>query len=178
MQAGQGGILGGIEWGFAVDGTTAYVALSNALEGKPGEAGGLLAVNLADGKTRWSAPPAPATTCGAKPGCSTAQPAAVSAMPGVVFSGALDGHLRAYDAASGKVIWDIDTTGAHTTVNGVPANGARPQRARRDHRRRDAVRQLGLRLDWLHARQRAAGLQRGRALRESRPRRADVPVRH
>ena len=44
-------------------------------------------------------------------------------MPGVVFSGALDGHLRAYDAASGKVIWDVDTTGAHTTVNGVAANG-------------------------------------------------------
>ena len=44
-------------------------------------------------------------------------------MPGVVFSGALDGHLRAYDAASGKVVWDVDTTGAHTTVNGVPANG-------------------------------------------------------
>ena len=123
VQAGRGGILGGIEWGFAVDGTTAYVSLSNALEGKPGEAGGLLAVNLADGKTRWSAPPAPAATCGAKPGCTTAQPAAVSAMPGVVFSGALDGHLRAYDAASGKVIWDIDTTGAHTTVNGVAANG-------------------------------------------------------
>ena len=99
------------------------MSLSNALEGKPGEAGGLLAVNLADGKTRWSAPPAPAATCGAKPGCTTAQPAAVSAMPGVIFSGALDGHLRAYDAASGKVIWDIDTTGAHTTVNGVTANG-------------------------------------------------------
>ena len=123
VQAGRGGILGGIEWGFAVDGATAYVSLSSALEGKPGEAGGLLAVNLADGKTRWSAPPAPATTCGAKPGCTTAQPAAVSAMPGVVFSGALDGHLRAYDAASGKVIWDVDTTGAHTTVNGVAANG-------------------------------------------------------
>ena len=97
-------------------------SLSNALERKPGEAGGLVAVNLADGKPRWSAPPV-AATCGTKTGCNTGQPAAVSAMPGVVFSGALDGHLRAYDAASGKVIWDIDTTGAHTTVNGVAANG-------------------------------------------------------
>ena len=67
VQAGRGGILGGIEWGFAVDGTTAYVALSSALEGKPGEAGGLLAVNLADGKTRWSAPPAPAAHAARSP---------------------------------------------------------------------------------------------------------------
>jgi polyvinyl alcohol dehydrogenase (cytochrome) len=123
VQAGQGGILGGIEWGFAVDTSTAYVSLSNALEKKPGDAGGLLAVNLADGKTKWSVAPAPATACAAKPGCNTAQPAAVSAIPGVVFSGALDGHLRAYDAATGQVMWDIDTTGAHTTVNGVPASG-------------------------------------------------------
>jgi polyvinyl alcohol dehydrogenase (cytochrome) len=123
IQAGQGGILGGIEWGFAVDGATAYVSLSNALEKKPGEAGGLLAVNLVDGKTRWSVPPPPAATCAAKPGCNTAQPAAVSGIPGVVFSGALDGHLRAYDTASGKLLWDVDTTGSHTTVNGVPANG-------------------------------------------------------
>jgi polyvinyl alcohol dehydrogenase (cytochrome) len=123
IQAGQGGILGGIEWGFAVDNTTAYVALSNALEKKPGDAGGLLAVNLADGKTKWSAPPSPATTCATKPGCNTAQPAAVTAIPGVIFSGALDGHLRAYDAANGKVVWDVDTTGSHTTVNGVPASG-------------------------------------------------------
>ena len=123
MRAGQGGILGGIEWGFAVDGSTAYVALSNALEKKPGEAGGLLAVNLTDGKTRWSAPPPPAATCASRPGCNTAQPAAVSGIPGVIFSGALDGHLRAYDAATGNVMWDVDTTGAHTTVNGVPANG-------------------------------------------------------
>jgi polyvinyl alcohol dehydrogenase (cytochrome) len=123
IRAGQGGILGGIEWGFAVDGSTAYVALSNALEEKPGDAGGLLAVNLADGKTKWSAPPPPATTCASKPGCNTAQPAAVSGIPGVIFSGALDGHLRAYDAGSGRVIWDVDTTGSHATVNGVPANG-------------------------------------------------------
>jgi polyvinyl alcohol dehydrogenase (cytochrome) len=121
-RAGDGGILGGIEWGFAVDANTAYVALSNAYEKRSGEAGGLVAVNLTDGKVRWTAPPA-ADTCDAKPGCGTGQPAAVSAMPGVVFSGALDGHLRAYDAASGRVVWDVATARAYDTVNGVPASG-------------------------------------------------------
>jgi polyvinyl alcohol dehydrogenase (cytochrome) len=123
MRAGDGGILGGIEWGFATDGTSAFVSLSNAFEKKPGEAGGLVSVNLADGKPRWTAPPS-ADTCAGRTGCSTGQPAAVSAMPGVIFSGALDGHLRAYESSTGKVIWDVDTARAYdTTVNGVPAKG-------------------------------------------------------
>ena len=123
MKAGDGGILGGIEWGFATDGTSAFVSLSNAFEKKPGEAGGLVSVNLADGKPRWTAPPS-ADTCAGRAGCNTGQPAAVSAMPGVIFSGALDGHLRAYDSSSGKVIWDVDTAQAYgTTVNGVAAKG-------------------------------------------------------
>ena len=47
--------------------------------------------------------------CGDKPGCSPAQSAAVTAIPGVVFSGGLDGHLRAYCVATAKIIWDVDT---------------------------------------------------------------------
>jgi polyvinyl alcohol dehydrogenase (cytochrome) len=122
MQAGQGGILGGIEWGFAVDAATAYVSLSNALEKKPGEAGGMVAVNIADGTPRWSLPPTP-DTCNARRGCNTGQPAAVSSIPGVVFSGSLDGHLRAYDSATGKVLWDTNTVNEYDTVNRVPARG-------------------------------------------------------
>jgi polyvinyl alcohol dehydrogenase (cytochrome) len=47
--------------------------------------------------------------CGDRPRCSPAQWAAVSANPSVAFSGFADGHLRAYSAADGKVIWDFDT---------------------------------------------------------------------
>ena len=57
--------------------------------------------------------------CGGVPGCSPAQSAAVTAIPGIVFSGGLDGHLRAY----GKIVWDVDTKRNYTTVNGVPAHG-------------------------------------------------------
>jgi len=121
-QAGEGGVLGGIEWGFATDGSVVYAALSNALEKKPGEAGGLVAVSVADGKTRWTSPP-PQNTCGGRTGCTTGQPAAVSAIPGVIFSGSLDGHLRAYDAESGQVIWDLDTAHEFETINQVAAKG-------------------------------------------------------
>lgn len=121
-QAGDGGVLGGIEWGFATDGSVAYVSLSGAFEKKAGEAGGLLAVNVADGTTRWSAPPS-ANTCGGRVGCSTAQPAAVTVIPAVVFSGSLDGHLRAYASDTGRVIWDLDTAREFDTANGIPARG-------------------------------------------------------
>jgi polyvinyl alcohol dehydrogenase (cytochrome) len=121
-RVGQGGVLGGIEWGFSVDTTTAYVSLSNALEKKPGEAGGMAAVNIADGKTLWTIP-ATADTCNARRGCNTGQPAAVSSIPGVVFSGSLDGHLRAYDSKTGNVLWDVNTVNEYDTVNHVPARG-------------------------------------------------------
>ena len=121
-QVGDGGVLGGIEWGFAVDSTRAYVSLSNALEKKPGEAGGIAAVNIADGTIKWRTPPS-GNTCGNRTGCSTGQPAAVTAIPGMVFSASLDGHLRGYEAETGQVIFDTDTAQEFTTVNGVKAKG-------------------------------------------------------
>jgi polyvinyl alcohol dehydrogenase (cytochrome) len=40
-----------------------------------------------------------------------------------VFSGSLDGHIRAYDTGFGKVIWDINTLAPVETINGVRAHG-------------------------------------------------------
>lgn len=121
-RVGDGGVLGGIEWGFAADGRAAYVAISEAFEKQAGDAGGLSAVDLMNGRVLWEAAPSQ-TSCANRTGCNTAQPAAVSAVPGVIFSGSLDGHLRAYDAATGEVIWDYDTVRAYDTVNDVPAFG-------------------------------------------------------
>jgi polyvinyl alcohol dehydrogenase (cytochrome) len=49
--------------------------------------------------------------------------AAATVIPGVVFSGARDGFLRAYSTATGKVIWSVDTARSFETVNGVEAQG-------------------------------------------------------
>ena len=91
-RAGQGGVLGGIEWGAAVDGENAYFAVSDILQPKPG---GIHAVRLATGQRAWFTPP-PTPACGTGRGCNAAQSAAVTAIPGVVFSGSNDGALRAY----------------------------------------------------------------------------------
>ncbi len=138
-RVGKGGKVGGVQWGSAYDGTRVYVALSDAswapapqgtagaqptvfglpMLFDPKAGGGLYALNPATGATMWSAPH---RGC-AKPGCTPAQSAAVTAIPGVVFSGGLDGHLRAYAAADGRILWDVDTAREYTTVNGVKATG-------------------------------------------------------
>jgi polyvinyl alcohol dehydrogenase (cytochrome) len=119
-RAGQGGVLGGIEWGAAVDGQNAYFAVSDMLQPKPG---GLHAVRLSTGQRAWFTPAA-APICGTGRGCNAAQSAAVTAIPGVVFSGSNDGALRAYDTTTGAIVWVFDTNRDFTTVNDVPARGA------------------------------------------------------
>jgi polyvinyl alcohol dehydrogenase (cytochrome) len=119
-RAGQGGVLGGLEWGAAVDGENAYFAVSDILQPKPG---GVHAVRLSTGQRVWFTPP-PAPVCGTGRGCNAAQSAAVTVIPGVVFSGSNDGALRAYSTATGVVVWEFDTNKDFTTVNGVPAKGA------------------------------------------------------
>jgi len=128
-RVGKGGMLGGIQWGPAADRETAYVALSDlglipAPEGvipDPKTGGGLFAIQMATGEKLWSALP-PEGGC-KTPHCSPAQSAAVTVIPGVVFSGSLDGHLRAYSSKDGKILWDYDTARDFETVNGVPAKG-------------------------------------------------------
>jgi len=118
-RAGRGGLLGGIEFGSAVDGERAYFAVSDVTHPQPG---GLHAVSLASGAAAWTAAPPPVACAGR--GCSAAQSAALTVIPGAVFSGSFDGALRAYSTATGDVIWSFDSNRTFTAVNGVPAAGA------------------------------------------------------
>ena len=115
---GKGSGAGGV-WGAAVDRQHAYFAVADQFSPQPG---GLKAVNLADGKDVWSVSPHK-PLCGAVRNCNAAQSAAVTAIPGVVFSGSMDGGMRAYDSVSGKVLWTFDTNQNFKTVNGVEAKG-------------------------------------------------------
>jgi polyvinyl alcohol dehydrogenase (cytochrome) len=136
-RVGKGGPLGGIEWGAAVDRRNVYLALSDcdwktfdrAKNGQkesvvdidPDKGGGLFALRLTDGHQVWQTP-TPAA-CADREHCGPAQLAAVTTVPGVIFSGSLDGHLRAYSSHTGKILWDFNTIQDYSTVNGVPAHG-------------------------------------------------------
>ncbi|HEY3161294.1 MAG TPA: PQQ-binding-like beta-propeller repeat protein [Vicinamibacterales bacterium] len=119
-RAGKGGTLGGMEWGGAVDGGRAYFAVSDIQQPEPG---GLHAVDIATGQRVWFAPPAN-PVCGTGTGCNAAQSAAITVIPGVIFSGSNDGALRAYSTTDGKVLWQYDTNREFGSINGVPATGA------------------------------------------------------
>lgn len=121
FRAGKGSALGGIEWGSAADDQNMYVPVSDFLL-PSADHGGLFAVRLATGEKVWGTP-APPVTCANPRGCSGAQSAAISVIPGVVFSGAMNGYIRAYSTTDGKVIWEFNTARDFPTVNGVPAKG-------------------------------------------------------
>jgi polyvinyl alcohol dehydrogenase (cytochrome) len=119
----MGGINGGTMWGGASDDQgVAYLGISDFTPGKPEVGGGLIAIQLATGKQLWLTK-APKPACIGTPGCSAAQPAPVTVIPGVAFLGSWDGHIRAYETKAGTIIWDFDTAQEFQTVNGVKARG-------------------------------------------------------
>jgi polyvinyl alcohol dehydrogenase (cytochrome) len=117
------GYGGSVIWGPAADDSHIYVPRAGAKPGVPGEEPGVTAIRLATGERDWHAP-APQGACSwtADP-CSAAQPAAASVIPGVVFAGSLDGHIRGYDTADGHIVWDFDTAQVFLAVNGGEARG-------------------------------------------------------
>ncbi|HBC56880.1 MAG TPA: dehydrogenase [Gammaproteobacteria bacterium] len=132
-RVGRGGALGGIHWGLTFDGERLYVPVSDYLQEIPGlnaplpedpsmsKVPGLYALSPTDGSVLWETPSLP--ICENREECDPGLSAAPSAIPGVIFSGALDGHLRAYDAVNGKVLWQVDTTAEVPTTDGKIGKG-------------------------------------------------------
>ena len=121
-RVGQGSALGGIEWGSTADLENAYVAVSDVITPQ-GHPGGLHSVRLSTGEKIWTAPPPELHCAAGSKGCNSAQSAAISSIPGVVFSGSVDGHLRAYSAKTGEIVWDFNTARDYESVNGVAGKG-------------------------------------------------------
>jgi len=123
---GRGGFIGGVHWGMAFDGNTLFVPMADTtLTGtEPGEPRpGLHALDPVTGAVRWYTRNYDICLPSTKPACDAGLSAPATAIPGVVFAGALDGHLRAYDAATGEILWQDNTVREYYTVNGVPGQG-------------------------------------------------------
>jgi polyvinyl alcohol dehydrogenase (cytochrome) len=103
---------GVITFGGAADEQTAYFGLRT---------GGIAAVRLTTGERKWftSLPYDPNLPDGQRRGHT----AAVTVIPGVVFSGGWDGVLRALSSDDGHVLWEYSMLQSFTTVNAVAARG-------------------------------------------------------
>jgi polyvinyl alcohol dehydrogenase (cytochrome) len=134
-RVGIGSTNGGVQWGMATDGQRVFASVSDLKRlrqpnpadarrslGDPNTGGGLTALRVSDGKQEWhvDAPHCPEV---APLGCSPSQPGAVTEIPGVVFATSTDGHLRAHEAESGKLLWDFNTMRDFETVNKVKGRG-------------------------------------------------------
>jgi polyvinyl alcohol dehydrogenase (cytochrome) len=79
--------------------------------------GAVWALDLKTGEKKWTTPVAPI------PQRQSGQTAALTVIPGIVFSGGQDGVLRAFAAADGRQVWEFDTVRDFMTANGVAARG-------------------------------------------------------
>jgi polyvinyl alcohol dehydrogenase (cytochrome) len=122
-KAGAGGVFGGIEWGMAAADGRVFVPISDSLPSS-GAAGrpGLAALDAATGRRLWWTPSPPQCAWGEED-CRASLSQAVTAIPGIVFAGSQDGHLRAYDARTGRIVWQLDTAGSFVAVNAPAAHG-------------------------------------------------------
>jgi polyvinyl alcohol dehydrogenase (cytochrome) len=102
---------GSIVWGGATDGQQVYYGAAAA---------GLVALKPADGEIAWTFPGPPLVAGGRGTASLGAAPTAI---PGVVFQGALDGRLFAVSSDNGKLLWQFNTAQEFKTANNVTAAG-------------------------------------------------------
>jgi polyvinyl alcohol dehydrogenase (cytochrome) len=114
---------GQIAFGGAADSSRLYLAL---------EDGTFAAIDLNSGKRAWITRLESLENLGeptsngenrTKTGLRFGQSAAVTEIPGAVFTGGWDGILRALSTTDGRILWQFDTAQEFRSVNGVPARG-------------------------------------------------------
>jgi len=124
---GRGGIMGGVHWGMATNGETLYVPINDRgtypLHEDKTPSPGLHALQVANGKPIWSTLEKDRCEEGVDWSCGPGLSGAITATPNLIFGGALDGVLKAYDTQTGKELWAYNTNRTFESVNGVPAYG-------------------------------------------------------
>lgn len=128
-RVGRGSIQGGVHFGIAADGYTVYVPINDMNNTRNGDfldpklaRPGVHAVDARNGRVLWSK--VQANVCGDnREFCDPGVSAAVTAIPGGVVAGHLDGVLRAYRKSDGEILWAYDTTQPVTTTTGEIGKG-------------------------------------------------------
>ena len=122
-----GGTQGGIHFGMAAEGKTVYAPINDMqnthdgkvwLNRKPGmhsldaETGNIIWSNISDKECKD-------IDYNCDPGIS----AAVTAVPGAVIAGHLDGKIKVYDKENGNILWSYNTLRDFESISDTPAYG-------------------------------------------------------
>lgn len=119
----DGPIFGGIQFGVAADDRRVYVPVADMRPLQQTAAGRLVALDLQTGKPAWDNP-APLNSCQDRPfGCNNAYMSAPTIAGNIVFVGANDGVLRAFDTGNGELVWRYDTVKSFAGINGLSGKG-------------------------------------------------------
>ncbi|MFK7831329.1 MAG: PQQ-binding-like beta-propeller repeat protein [Congregibacter sp.] len=130
-RVGRGGVQGGIHFGMAAGDGLVYVPVNDMFypedltryDFKHDPRPGVYALDPATGKEIWAHPASDVCPEDKKEWCDIGVSAAITAIPGAVIAGHMDGHLRIYSAKDGKVLWDYNTLREFKTVSGELAQG-------------------------------------------------------
>lgn len=123
IRVGQGGEVGGIEFGLAADQRHVYAPVVD-MNADLSSNGSLTAVDLMTGQAVWRVEQVAARCTGkVTPPCGTAFLTPPTVAGEAVFVGLIDGTLRAYARADGRELMVYDTAQSYTGVNGLTGNG-------------------------------------------------------
>ncbi|MGE3692846.1 MAG: PQQ-binding-like beta-propeller repeat protein, partial [Novosphingobium sp.] len=123
-RVGRGSPAGGVHFGMAAANGLLYVPVSDHFLFGPADfpaSPGLYALDIATGAFVWKQP-SPVTKCESMV-CHPGYGGVPTVAGGMVFIGSDTGHLRVFDAVSGKLLREEETARAFETVNGVAAHG-------------------------------------------------------
>ncbi len=124
-KVGRGGIHAGVYFGMAAHGERLFVPISDTEDGRnypdPAQPG-LNALDLRTGEFAWRVP-ADNVCRDDQEFCQPGYAQAISVTPELVFAGGIDGYLRIFSAATGEVVWELDTATEFDTVGGGTARG-------------------------------------------------------
>ena len=124
QKPGRGGNQGGIHFGMAGADETVFVPIADYDDGMSALADlrpGISALNAFTGEPLWTT--LANNICHGRKACYPGISAAITAIPGAVFAGHMDGRLRAYAAKTGDVLWDFNSNREFKTVSGETAHG-------------------------------------------------------
>ncbi len=121
---GRGGIQAGIHFGMAAKDGVVFIPISDFDDGQEHELParpGVFAVDAITGEELWYRPHD--DICGDREFCDPGVSAPATVIDAAVFAGGMDGLLRAYDPASGEVMWRFDTAAEFTALGDQVGQG-------------------------------------------------------